>query len=129
MSIAEDIAEQFGNDGQQFTDSDGIEIDVLLVQLAYEVCTYNTSSLADGAKIYRLRDDSHMVVCECYWDILTREQGVTPRAAELIEEAEIRGHDIDGSRIGACWVDSGDEVWALEDIDGDLRNPNTWERI
>lgn len=128
MSIAEDIAEHFNGDGQQFTDSDGIEIDVLLVQLAYEVCTYNTSSLANGVEIYRLRDGSHMVVCD-YWDILTREQGVTPRAAELIEEAEVRGRDIDDSRIAACWVDSNDEVWALEDIDGDLRNPHTWERI
>ena len=129
MSIAEDIAEQFGNDGQQFTDPDGIEIDVLLAQISYEVCTYNTSSSVNGAKIYRLNDDSHMATCESYWDILGRKEGVTGRAAELIEEAEMRGRDIDKCSIVATWIDGGDEVWALEDIDGDLRNPNTWERI
>jgi hypothetical protein len=120
LTIAESIADRFGNDGQNFTDEGGIEIDVVLVQTALEVCAYDTSSSADGAHVYRFRDGSALVTCDSYWDVLERVEGVTVRAHELHGDA-LTERDL--ARIDATWQDGGGEVWALETLGGDLLNP------
>jgi len=68
-TIADQIADRFDNDGQNFLDDNDNWITEVLDRAAVGVDTHRDST------IYTLRDFSMIVVNESYWDTLTLLDG------------------------------------------------------
>lgn len=68
-TTADQIADRFDNDGQNFHDADGIAIMEVLDQSPAAVSEHNDHA------VYTFEDKSVIVVNESYWDTLTLLDG------------------------------------------------------
>ena len=83
MTIAEKIAKQFGNDGQQFDDDLARGIDDVCHHHAIDVFSDDGS----GPTRYTFRDDSVLIVASNCWDL-----GLTDRRCWCMAEAQHGEH-------------------------------------
>ncbi len=80
MTVAQQVAEAMGNDGQVYETHDGRSLDdVCREQLIRRVSTASSDGVAEagglspGARRYEFMDRSAIIDCEIAWDIEGRE--------------------------------------------------------